>query len=159
MRKDEFTFRHPLRVRWAEVDRQGVVFNPQYFAYFDLAVTEYWRALGVRYPEDLARHGTDTYAVAARADFHGSAVYDDVLDVCCRVGRIGRSSMQFLFGIYRAEEHLASGELVYVNATIELQQQQQRHPQQRKQAMPWPEALKETIVAFESVKPELAAPP
>jgi acyl-CoA thioester hydrolase len=149
MRKDEFTFHHPLRVRWAEVDRQGVVFNPQYFAYFDVAVTEYWRTLGVRYPDDLARHGTDTYAVAARADFHGSAVYDDLLDVCCRVGRIGRSSMQFLFGIYRAEEHLTSGELVYVNATVEKQ----------KQAMPWPEALREAIVAFEAVKPELAPLP
>lgn len=152
MGKDDFTFRHPLRVRWAEVDRQGVVFNPQYFAYFDVAVTEYWRALGVRYPDDWSSAGTDTYAVSARAEFHRSAAYDDVLDVCCRVGRIGRASMQFVFGIYRGDEHLASGELVYVNATVSLP---------TRTSVPWPEALKTTILAFEAVKPQLgpAGPP
>ncbi len=149
MHKGEFSFRHPLRVRWAEVDRQGVVFNPQYFAYFDVAVTEYWRTLGVRYPDDWAKSGTDTYAVAARAEFHRSAAYDDLLDVCCRVARIGRASMQFVFGIFRGHEHLASGEIVYVNATAS---------QATRQSVPWPEALKATIVAFEAVTPEIASP-
>jgi acyl-CoA thioester hydrolase len=31
MKRDEFTMIHPLRVRWAEVDRQDVVFNANYF--------------------------------------------------------------------------------------------------------------------------------
>jgi len=42
-----------LRVRWAEVDRQDVVFNGHYFLYFDVAVAEYWRAIGFRYPDDI----------------------------------------------------------------------------------------------------------
>jgi acyl-CoA thioester hydrolase len=29
--RDDFTFFHTLRVRWAEVDRQDVVFNGNYF--------------------------------------------------------------------------------------------------------------------------------
>jgi len=145
MPREDFTFCHALRVRWAEVDRQGVVFNPQYFAYFDVAVTEYWRALSVRYPEDFSRHGTDTFAVSARADFHGSAAYDDVIDLCCRVARIGRTSMQFLFGVHRGDACLTSGEIVYVNVDIET----------RKPA-PWPDALKRTIVTFEKTRPEIA---
>ena len=54
----------------------------------------------------------------ARTDYryHASAVYDDMLDICMRCGRIGRSSTQFLPEIYRGEELLVSGELVYVNA-------------------------------------------
>jgi acyl-CoA thioester hydrolase len=151
MDKEEFAFRHPLRVRWAEVDRQGVVFNPQYFAYFDVAVTEYWRTLGVRYPDDLAKHGSDTFAVAASAEFHGSAAYDDQLEVCCRVARIGRSSMQFLFAIYRREEHLTSGELVYVNASA--------GDEVERRSLPWPESVKEAILRFEAVKPELGPQP
>lgn len=144
-KRGEFTFSQSLRVRWAEVDRQGVVFNPQYFAYFDVAVTEYWRALGAPYPDHLARHGTDSYAVAARAEFHGSAAYDDVIDVCCRVGRIGRSSMQFLFGVYRGEEQLTTGEIVYVNVVLET-----------RRSAPWPEALRDAILGFERTPPELA---
>jgi acyl-CoA thioester hydrolase len=148
MQRAEFTFRHALRVRWAEVDRQGVVFNPQYFAYFDLAVTEYWRTLGVRYPEDLAAHGSDTFAVAARAEFHGSAGYDDELEVCCRVARIGRSSMQFLFAIYRREEHLTSGEIVYVNASAGSAVGAERR------SVPWPDSVKDAVLRFEAVKRE-----
>ena len=117
MDRGDFTFFHRLRVRWAEVDRQDVVFNGHYFLYFDVAIAEYWRAIGFNYPTDIVeKFGTDIYAVRAVAEFHGSATYDDAIDVGCRVGRIGRSSIQFLFGIWRGAEHITSGELVYVNA-------------------------------------------
>src|SRR5262245_22519326 len=41
MAKKDFRFVHRLRVRWAEVDRQGIVFNGHYLTYFDVGVTEY----------------------------------------------------------------------------------------------------------------------
>ena len=144
MRRDEFTFAHTLRVRWGEVDAQNVVFNANYFLFFDVAVTEYWRAIGFNYPKDiLERFGTDIYAVKASAEFHASATYDDVLDVCCRVRRIGRSSMALVLGLYRGSDHLTSGELVYVNAD----------PGSRKSA-PWPPALRQAILAYERTAPE-----
>ena len=37
-------FTHHLRVRYAECDAQGVVFNAHYLAYFDTSLTELWRA-------------------------------------------------------------------------------------------------------------------
>jgi acyl-CoA thioester hydrolase len=142
MRREEFTFSHSLRVRWAEVDRQDVVFNGHYFLYFDVAVTEYWRATGFRYPEVLVAHGGDLFAVKATAEYHAPARYDDVLDVCCRVGRIGRSSMQMVLGIYRGAEHLTSGELVYVH--VELAS---RAP------APLPEDLRSAVLAYEKTPP------
>ena len=45
-----FKFSHQLRVRWSEVDAQGVVFNPHYLTFADIAVTEYYRAIGMPYP-------------------------------------------------------------------------------------------------------------
>jgi len=144
MRQEDFTFVHSLRVRWAEVDRQDVVFNGNYLLYFDVAIAEYWRAIGFNYPDDIVeKFGTDIYAVKSIADYHGSATYDDVLDICCRVGRIGRSSMSFLFGIWRGREHLTSGELIYVNAD----------PKTRKSA-PWPEPLRQAILRYERTPPE-----
>ncbi len=146
MRRDEFVLAHRLRVRWAEVDRQDVVFNGNYFLYFDIAITEYWRLIGYAYPEDLPhRFGTEIYAVKAAAEFHGSACYDDVLEVCCRATRIGRSSLQFALGIYRGEERLTSGEITYVNAD----------PKTRK-ALPWPEAVRRSVLGFERVPPQVA---
>jgi acyl-CoA thioester hydrolase len=42
--RDAFRFFHPLRVRWAEVDPQSIVFNGHYLTYADVAITEYFRA-------------------------------------------------------------------------------------------------------------------
>ena len=147
MNREDFTFIHRLRVRWAEVDRQDVVFNGHYFLYFDVAIAEYWRAIGFNYPDDIVeRFGTDIYAVKASAEYHGSATYDDTIDIGCRVSRIGRSSMQFVFGIWRGAEHITSGELVYVNAD----------PKTKKSA-PWPEPLKRAVLDYERTPPETNA--
>jgi acyl-CoA thioester hydrolase len=135
-----------LRVRWAEVDRQDVVFNGHYFLYFDVAVAEYWRAIGFRYPQDIVeKFGTDIYAVKASAEYHGSATYDQLLDVGCRVSAIGRSSMRFLLGVWRGDEHLTSGELVYVNADVKT-----------KKSAPWPETIKQMILRFERTPPAVS---
>jgi hypothetical protein len=53
--RSDFRFAHRLRVRWSEVDAQGIVFNPNYFVYADVGFTEYMRAVGLAYPQDLQR--------------------------------------------------------------------------------------------------------
>ena len=111
-----FRFLHTLRVRWAEVDRQDIVFNGHYLTYFDVAITEYWRAIGVPYPAITQRWGSDLFVVKASVEYHAPAHYDDVLDVGVRVARIGTSSMTFVVGIFRGDEHLIGGEVIYVNA-------------------------------------------
>ncbi len=147
MARSEFRFTHPLRVRWAEVDRQGIVFNGHYLTYFDVGITEYWRAIGYPYPDGLLAHGTDLYVKKATVEYHASAVYDDVLDVLVRVARIGRSSMQFLIEIHRTLNgapgpHLISGEVIYVNADPAS-----------KTAAPVPAFLRAAIAQFEHTPP------
>lgn len=145
MNREDFTFVHGLRVRWAEVDRQDVVFNGHYFLYFDVAVAEYWRAIGFRYPQDIVeKFGTDIYAVKASAEFHGSATYDDLIEIGCRAVRIGRSSLQLVFGVWRGSEHITSGELVYVNADLKT-----------RKSVPWPDALKRALLDYERKPPEV----
>ncbi|MGH8745169.1 MAG: acyl-CoA thioesterase, partial [Burkholderiales bacterium] len=78
----------------------------------------------------------------------GSARYDDVLAVCCRVGRLGRSSMMFRFEIFRddpgpASTPLVTAELVYVNAD----------PSNMTPA-PLPQELRERISGYERVAPQ-----
>ncbi len=105
----DFAFFHPLRVRWAELDPQGIVFNPNYFMYADLAVTEYMRAVGFVYPAAFEAHGTDTFTVNASANFRAPAVYDDELRIGVRTARIGRTSLRFEIGVFRDEQLLAEG--------------------------------------------------
>lgn len=139
MAKTDFAFIHRLRVRWAEVDLQGIVFNAHYLTYFDVGITEYWRAIGLRYPEGFVQqHGADIFVVKSTIEYHASARFDDELDVCGRIARIGRSSMVFVLEIHRGDEHLISGEVVYVCADPHAR---------RSVAVPQP--LRERIAAFE----------
>ena len=146
MAREHFTFCHTLRVRWAEVDKQGIVFNGTYFLYFDVAIPEYYRAIGIDYPEGIVTaFGTDLYAVKATAEYHGSAEFDDFLDIHGRTARLGRSSLQFLLEIWRGDEHLVSGELIYVNADTA-----------NRKSAPLPEPLRQKILDYERVAPDSA---
>jgi len=43
MPRTDFVCAPTLRVRWAEVDMQKIVFNGHYLTYIDTAIAEYWR--------------------------------------------------------------------------------------------------------------------
>ncbi|GAA6141060.1 YbgC/FadM family acyl-CoA thioesterase [Hydrogenophaga sp. 5NK40-0174] len=116
MQRQDFRFTHRLRVRWAEVDMQKIVFNAHYLMYFDTAVADYWKALGLPYETGLKSLDGDLFVAKASLDFHGSARYEDELDVAMRCERVGHSSIAFKGAIFRGENHLISADIVYVFA-------------------------------------------
>ena len=78
--RQDFRLVHRLRVRWAEVDQQRIVFNPHYLMYLDTAFTEYWRALAIPYDAIPTMLGGDMYVKKSILEYHGSARLDDLLD-------------------------------------------------------------------------------
>ena len=116
--KADYRFLHPLRVRWGEVDGQGVVFNPHYLAYADIAITEYMRTIGIEYPARFHELGFDFFAVAAAINFRSPARFDDELLIGGRVDRVGRTSFGFQVAIFRGEETMADIQLSYVNTDL-----------------------------------------
>lgn len=132
-------FTHRLRVRWAEVDAQRIVFNGHYLMYFDTAMGEYWRALGLPYESAMARLGGDLYVRKTTLDYHASARYDELLDIHVRCEHIGNTSMRMHCEAYRADTLLVSGELVYVFADPQTQQ-----------SRPIPTSLRDLVLDFEA---------
>jgi acyl-CoA thioester hydrolase len=112
-----FGFFHSLRVRWSEVDPQGIVFNPNYLMYADVALTEFWRALGIDYAALASTHGVDTFMVNAQADYFASARFDEEIEIGVKTERLGRSSLVLSFAVFRRDEGLVAGALTYVFAT------------------------------------------
>lgn len=106
-------FVHTLRVRYHECDAQGVVFNANYFAYFDITFTEVWRSAIGSYLESVER-GVDMVVAEARARFLGGARFDDVVDLRWWIEALGRTSMTARIDIVRDGETLVEGELRYV---------------------------------------------
>jgi acyl-CoA thioester hydrolase len=140
MTRSDFAFFHTLRVRWAEVDMQAIVFNGHYLTYFDVAFTEYWRATGLPSVLVQAAEGRELFARKAGIEYHDSARFDDVLDIGVRCVAIGRSSLRFALGIYRGEQHLISGELFYVYADVKL-----------RKGIPVPDPWREVLARFEKI--------
>ena len=116
MKRQDFRFFHRLRVRWAEVDMQKIVFNGHYLMYLDTAIADYWRALGLPYEESMIQLGGDLYVKKASVEYHASAHMDDRLDVALKCVRIGTSSITFAGVIFRGDQRLISSELIYVFA-------------------------------------------
>lgn len=121
MQRSDFRCLHRLRVRWAEVDMQKVVFNAHYLAYLDIALMDYWRALALPYEDSMAVLGGEMLVKKATIQYHASARLDDVLDVGLRCERVGNTSVRFAAGIFRGATLLASGELIYVFADVASQ--------------------------------------
>jgi acyl-CoA thioester hydrolase len=82
---------HRLRVRYGECDPQGIVFNPNYFAYFDIAMTEVWRAAIGRY-DAMVERGVDLVVAEATARFLAPAGFDDELELEVGIARLGQTS-------------------------------------------------------------------
>ncbi|KYG97622.1 thioesterase family protein [Bradyrhizobium sp. DOA1] len=116
MSRENFWFFHPFRVRYSEIDGQGVVFNAHYLTYFDTTITECFRALGFDQYADAQASGIDFHVVKSLIEYKAPVRFDWELEVGARVARIGNSSLVFELAIYMkgGADALVTGEIVWV---------------------------------------------
>ena len=142
MPAEGFSFVHTLRVRYAEIDGQKVVYNAHYLTYLDLAFTEYFRAIGIQFVEASA---FDTALVKATLEYRRPARLDDLLDIHVSMPRLGNSSFTGRFRISphghpAPEDAHMEAEVVYVSVTEEGR------------PTPIPDWVRERIAAVESAQ-------
>lgn len=106
-------FVHTLRVRYAECDAQGVVFNAHYLAYVDHTITELWRAAFGGYQVMLDR-GADVVVAEAHLRFLGAARFDEELDIAAAVTHLGTTSVRTYYRFLREGELLAAAAMRHV---------------------------------------------
>jgi acyl-CoA thioester hydrolase len=107
-------FRHSIRVRYGECDPQGVVFNANWLAYFDIVMTELFRE---RVPGDytgMLEAGTDMVVAEATVRFLGPAGFDDEIDFDATVTRLGNTAMSTHIEATVAGRPAASGDMRHV---------------------------------------------
>jgi len=111
-------FRFGFRVRYSEIDYQGIVYFAHFLTYFDVAIHEFFRALPYDYTETRKRTGTDFNIVRAVVEYKKPLRFDERFEVEVQLGRIGRTSLTFepkLLVLGEAEPR-AGGEAVWVHA-------------------------------------------
>jgi acyl-CoA thioester hydrolase len=109
-------FHHRIKVRYGEVDRQGVVFNAHWLTYFDDALTEFLAHVG-HDPKHVAvtQEGLDVMLVHAELDWHGPVGIGDILDIEVLPVRLGRSSFDLRFTARVGDTECVSATLTYVS--------------------------------------------
>jgi len=106
-------FIHELRVRYGECDPQGIVFNANYLLYFDVVFTELWRA-SVGPWQEMVQRGIDAVVAEANLKFRAPARFDDQLQLCAQVTRLGGSAITTEIEVVRDGELLVEGQLRHV---------------------------------------------
>ncbi|WP_083633391.1 acyl-CoA thioesterase [Alkalihalophilus pseudofirmus] len=136
---NSFLFSHQVRVRYSEIDGQRIVFNAHYSTYIDVAVTEYFRTVVSPNWLELAENNEfDLVLRKMTLEYISPAKLDDLLDIYCRVVKMGMSSMISEFLIARGEEVLVQAEAVQVC-----------FDHVTRASKPIPHDIKEKIQAFE----------
>ncbi|MBE6034288.1 MAG: acyl-CoA thioesterase [Clostridiales bacterium] len=111
----------PVRVRYGEVDQQGVVYNGNYVVYTDVAFEEFLRSKGYSYKKLVNEYASEVCHKKATFEYISSAFEGDMLEIGVRVIRVGNRSFTLGFEIYRQEEEgpLVTSEIVYVGYDTE----------------------------------------
>jgi acyl-CoA thioester hydrolase len=135
-RKPPFKLSAPTRVGFSDTDAQGIVYYGRYNPYFDLARVEYLRGLELLGTQT----GMEFVMRANTVEYFAPAVFDDEIEVFCRVARIGRTSMTYEFAAYREPDDVL---MVTATQTLVLVDLKQRRAQEI------PDWLRERVASFE----------
>jgi len=111
MPQDAFRFRHPVAVRFRDIDVGGHAHHAEALVYFEEARAAYWRDV-------VGRAGIDDidYIMAeATVRWHQRVLWPQTLTVAVRVAKLGKKHFEMEYEVRgEAAERLQSGRTVQV---------------------------------------------
>ena len=109
----DFTTYVPLTTRWSDNDVYGHVNNAVYFQYFDTAVNKLLVEGGAL---DVKQSDIIGLVVENRCTFFASVAFPNAIQIGVAVEKIGRSSVRYRLGLFRADDQTAAaqGEFTHV---------------------------------------------
>ena len=98
----------PIRVRYAETDRMGLLHHANYFVYFEMGRTELLRQRGLSYRE-VEDAGHYLVIVDIGCKFKRPAYYDDLLILRTSVEKVTHVKIVHKYELFRDGALLAEG--------------------------------------------------
>ena len=110
-----YPHRLPLQTRWKDNDVYGHVNNVEYYSFFDTAINAWLIREGGL---DIERGDVIGLCVESHCEFKAALTFPESIEVGLRVGKLGKSSVRYELGIFRAgggdDEVTAEGHFVHV---------------------------------------------
>ena len=103
------SFETKIRVEYHHTDQMGIVHHSNYVKFFEVARTEWLRAMGVTYAE-MERRGVMMPIVDVAVKYRNPALYDELISVTAFVDAMPMARMIFRYEV-RGEDgrEIASG--------------------------------------------------
>ena len=106
--RDEFESFWEATVRYYELDPQGVMHNANHVAFFDQAITAYFKHVNYDYLSDIEETKKDFHTVQVLVQYNKPLYFDQDIEIGVKVKEIGNSSMTWIIGMFLID----SGDLV-----------------------------------------------
>ena len=114
--KSDFTVFWETRIRYYELDPQGIMHNANYLAFYDQAVVEYFRDLDYDYEKEIEETNKDFHTVQVIEQYNKPLYFDDEIEIGLKIKDVGNTSMTWIMAMFiKGTGELASAsEIVHV---------------------------------------------
>lgn len=92
------SFETKIRVEYHHTDQMGIVHHSNYVKFFEVARTEWLRAIGLTYAE-MERRGVMMPIVDVAVKYRNPAVYDELISVTAFVDELPMARMSFRYEV------------------------------------------------------------
>lgn len=110
-----------VRVRYEETDQMGVAYHGNYYTWFEVGRSSFFRSLGYTYLQ-LEEEGIILPVIESNCSYKIPAKYDDELLIKTKINQLKGVRLEFEYNIIRKidEELLAKGKTVhaFVNKSL-----------------------------------------
>ena len=115
--RNKKNFSYSFRIRYSEVDAQKIVYNSHYLTFLDVAIFEFFDAIGFDQEKYIKETNNEFHTVKATVEYKSPATLGDRIEVLTKIKNIGNSSMTFEQEIYLLDTDnlIATGEIIWVN--------------------------------------------
>ena len=122
------SFETKIRVEYHHTDQMGIVHHSNYIKFFEVARTEWLRAMGITYAE-MERRGVMMPIVDVAVKYRNPALYDELISVTAFVDEAPMARMTFRYEV-RGED---GREIATGSTTLGFIDSQTRRPQRAPQ--------------------------
>ncbi len=103
----------PVRVRYADTDRMGIVYYGTYPVYFEIGRSEYMREKGFTYRR-FEEAGYHLVVTGMEVKYYNSALYDDLLIVRTSVSDVRSRGLTFNYTILKDGSIVVQGKTRHI---------------------------------------------
>ena len=114
--KSDFRVFWETRIRYYELDPQGIMHNANYLAFYDQAVVEYFRDLDYDYEKEIEETNKDFHTVQVIVQYNKPLYFDEEIEIGLKIKDVGNTSMTWIMAMFiKGTGELASAsEIVHV---------------------------------------------